>query len=242
MPFGVRSNYSFGMWGAGYPQGNASAFSPNDLAGLQLWLKADAIDGLSDSDPVTTWADASSAGNDMTGAGASRPLYRTNIVNSLPAVQFDGADSLSTSGNVTMKPATVIAVSWVDNVSSWRTVLSQTEGWHNRLNIFDGKHNLDKQALVVIGTATANTPVQTWTVSTVTYASNGAYAFYQNGDAEGAGTTDVTFTSNPLTLGQVTGQGWLGYFAEILVYDSVLSSGDLANITAYLSEKYALGI
>lgn len=61
------------------------------LTNLRVWLKADAITGLNDTDPVATWVDSSGAGNDATqGTAADRPIYRTNIVNGLPIVRFDG--------------------------------------------------------------------------------------------------------------------------------------------------------
>jgi hypothetical protein len=58
--------------------------------GLLLWYQADTLSGLNDNDPITTWPDASGGGNNATASGATRPLYRTNIINSLPAVRFIG--------------------------------------------------------------------------------------------------------------------------------------------------------
>lgn len=80
-----------------FPQGvvivhhkaNAS-FSPADIPGLRLWLKADAL-SLANNDPVATWPDSSGNGNDATATGTVRPTYKTNQINStLPAVFFDG--------------------------------------------------------------------------------------------------------------------------------------------------------
>lgn len=56
---------------------------------LELQLDARDISGLSDGDPITTWTDSSAAGNDVTQATASyRPVYKTNIIGSNPAVTF----------------------------------------------------------------------------------------------------------------------------------------------------------
>jgi hypothetical protein len=69
------------------------AFSPSDITGLQLWLKADAITGLSNNDPVTTWGDESGNNRDATqSTSGAKPLYKTGIQNSLPGVLFDGTD------------------------------------------------------------------------------------------------------------------------------------------------------
>lgn len=62
-------------------------------AGLKLWLMADAIGGLADGASIQTWNDGSGQGNDLTQAtSGKRPLYKTNIVNGLPVVRFDGID------------------------------------------------------------------------------------------------------------------------------------------------------
>lgn len=68
-------------------------FSPSDIAGLNLWLKADSL-VLNDNDPITTWADQSGNGNDATQVGAVgiKPIYKTNIINGKPIVRFDGID------------------------------------------------------------------------------------------------------------------------------------------------------
>jgi len=53
-----------------------------------LWLKADAIQGLNDGDPVVNWADSSGTGNDAATTLGS-PTYHTDVLNSLPAIRFD---------------------------------------------------------------------------------------------------------------------------------------------------------
>jgi hypothetical protein len=67
--------------------------TPKQVSGLHLWFDASAITGLNDTDPVATWPDLAGFGNDATqGTFGSRPLYRTNILNGLPAIRYDGSD------------------------------------------------------------------------------------------------------------------------------------------------------
>src|SRR5687768_11145672 len=74
---------------------------PSDIAGLKLWLKADAITGLADGDPVTTWADSSGEGNDFTqGTAGNKPIYKTSILFGLPVVRFDGTDDVLLGGDL----------------------------------------------------------------------------------------------------------------------------------------------
>lgn len=68
-------------------------FPPDSLAGLVRWYKADSF-SLADSDPIggtgVEWVDQSpTAPNDATqGTAGDRPLFRTNIFGSMPAIQF----------------------------------------------------------------------------------------------------------------------------------------------------------
>src|SRR5262245_6977808 len=71
-------------------------FSPAQVSGLKLWLKADAL-SLSNAAAVTTWTDSSGNGNDATQSnGAKKPIYYTNIWNGKPSIYFDGTKILST--------------------------------------------------------------------------------------------------------------------------------------------------
>jgi len=62
---------------------------PNNISGLAMWLKADAITGLADGATVNTWNDSSSA---STPRNATRefgtPIYKTNVLNGKPVVRF----------------------------------------------------------------------------------------------------------------------------------------------------------
>lgn len=74
----------------------AAVFSPLSISGLKVWLKADAITGLVNLDPVGTWSDSSGNGYNVTQATAGKkPTYKTGIQNSLPAVSSDGGDALA---------------------------------------------------------------------------------------------------------------------------------------------------
>src|ERR1043165_8435631 len=83
------------LLGAG--AGTTPSNIPATIADLQLWLKADAIPGLSDSDPIATWPDESGNARDVTqiGAPTQRPLYKTSGgVGGLPYALFDGVDDV----------------------------------------------------------------------------------------------------------------------------------------------------
>ena len=232
-----------------YPNG----FSPSDISGLKLWLKADAITGLSDGDPVTTWSDSSGQGNDATQSTAGqKPLYKTAIQNSLPAVRFDATDDvLKTQADGTLKPFSLFAVIKVADLSTTRTLIGSWNGTNN--SIASGGISIDlatasktrflKAEVVVIGTSTTAPTTSTLIVG-VTYDGSGNYAFYKNGAADGSGTNDQTFTADrKILIGALRPDGLIPFNAdafELVRYDSVLDSTQRGNIHTYLNGKWAV--
>jgi hypothetical protein len=88
----------------------AGGFTPP--AGTLAWFKADAL-SLSNTDPVASWADSSGAGNNLSQAtSGARPVYNTNVQNSLPGVTFDGSDDYLQTSTFTAEtqPNTVMFV------------------------------------------------------------------------------------------------------------------------------------
>ena len=72
---------------------SSKAFKPTEIDGCELWLKAEAIAGLGDGDPVAAWPDGSGKAHDATqGTEGDRPTYRAVAIGGKPAVGFDGVD------------------------------------------------------------------------------------------------------------------------------------------------------
>ncbi len=83
--------------------------------GLILHLDANTINGLSDDDNVEEWLDRSGEENHASQTNApEQPVYKTNILNGLPVVRFDGNDILeipsSESLNFTDPGLTIMTV------------------------------------------------------------------------------------------------------------------------------------
>ena len=68
---------------------SAQAVTNNTAWAALLDLQADTL-GLSDGDPVSTWADQSGYSRDFTQSDTARPVFRTNSGN--PFVKFDGVN------------------------------------------------------------------------------------------------------------------------------------------------------
>ena len=85
-----------------------------DTSNNKLWLRADDITGLSDSDPVSSWPDTSGKNNDANQSTSSaKPTYRINSINELPAVRFDDTDDyFENVVEITSQNITIIAVTF----------------------------------------------------------------------------------------------------------------------------------
>jgi hypothetical protein len=92
----ILHHYYYSRGGGGEPE-----YIPTDLEGLQWWFDASQLAGFSDNDMVARWPDLS--GNEAhleIAIDSAKPLYKTNVVNGLPGLLFDGSnDCLGTTLN-----------------------------------------------------------------------------------------------------------------------------------------------
>lgn len=80
-------------------------------AGAVLALDSRFINGLSDGDPVSTWADRSGQGNNATGSGSARPTFQISEQGGNPAIRFDGNDDIiEYTGLISTIPAYIFTV------------------------------------------------------------------------------------------------------------------------------------
>ena len=65
----------------------AAEFSPRDISGILIWYNSDSL-SLSDTDPVTTWADSSGNGKNLSVTSVDVPTYDASSIGSKPGVVF----------------------------------------------------------------------------------------------------------------------------------------------------------
>lgn len=192
-------------------------FSPLDIAGLQLWLKADGTlwqdsarttPAVADGDVVGAWDDESGNANHATqGTTANKPLLKLAIQNGKPVVRFDGTDdSLSLSTGLGMlrnvAGASLFAVyssSTVTdevaiNISVGTTAKAFRVGLFRNRTPRDhvvGVRRLDADAIVNVGGGTLSVGVISIDVGIIDY-SNGDIYFYKNGNLLESNLTDLS--------------------------------------------------
>jgi hypothetical protein len=224
---------------------------------LEVWLKADAIAGLT-GNPVSTWSDRS--GNNVNATQSNvgnQPAYTTNVLNGLPVVRFDGSNDRLEFNRVIQDDFSIIAV--------FKTAQSAGGGtqWYLGVGLVDaevgGVTNDFGMSLIAGKLATGAGNPDVTALSTSAFSdNNGHIANFQrvlssgviSQFTDGASTATATAGTNSLTaptrivLGSL--QTNINYFsgdiAEVLVYSSALNKAERTIVDNYLSAKYNISL
>jgi hypothetical protein len=216
----------------------APAFSPTDLSGLSLWLKADAGITLSGSD-VTAWADQSGNGNDAISQNA--PALTT--VSGKTFVDFAGGYF---AGNelITSPYATIMCVARFSSTRDIEMIFEQ-EGDNGENLAFYRGFDVDSGFRIYNGSDLSSSSL---TSNNQTYlfgvtVDNDTATLYLNSTTDGSGYCGVNPPSGAYYLGFWRG-GTLTttelQMAEIVVYNRVLTNTERQQVEAYLNAKYAI--
>jgi hypothetical protein len=239
------------------PLGQRRAFSPAQVAGLRLWLRADLISGLSDGAAVATWPDDSGNARDAAQAtAANQPTYRTNVVNGRPVVRFDGTDDWMSTPSLTFGAFTAFyvyrATAGLLAEHSASAVLNDGDYFHPP----GGAHAHVRRgggggALQSSYDVSPNLADNAWRLVTRRFdGSHAGHALYTNGTLQGKSTVynsadpGTAAVSVALHLGARGGASlfFAGDLAELLVYDAALSTADREAVQAFLAAKYGLSL
>lgn len=213
----------------------------NAATPVALWLKADAITGKSDGDGVTTWSDSSGSGANASSGGYTAPLYKTGQINGLPVVRVSGTlgaamrsypaaaanyelfafARMNGGANARLIGAVLANNNWlmgwwsgVENVMyavGWvagPTGVTATTNWHSYSGYFDGTNTTFNDYGNLIASDASGTS-----------SPNGGIAL---GGYDPTGTQEL---SN-------------GDIAEVILYNSNLSSADRHRVEGYMAWKY----
>lgn len=236
-------------------------FSPTDIAGLVAWYKADAIGGLSDNDPVATWADSSGNGRDATqGTAANKPTYQTGEVNSLPCVRFDGSNDVLAATCPHQPDFTLFVVLKPTGgaIDNYQSAVSRGAVFENDTNFaFAVRRGGANEFLrwccywrnvsTLYGNEGGGWVDATWTYVAVKVDGSANLTIYEKGSSEVTDGSNSASTDGSQSL-RIGGPNsttssdayFTGDIAEVILYDSALSDGDRGSVESYLGTKYAL--
>lgn len=218
-------------------------FNPTRIESCALWLKADAINGLSDGEPVETWPDHSGNGYDATQViESARPIYRANAINGRPALRFDGVDDF-------------MALSLFESATdhTFLFVYSQTPAGGHSNYLFDaqqGRLALDSAGSVSpyhvrwlddtwhdIAPAIGGDQILTWVFS------GNAGEVFRNGAPLGTAPYSPKSLRGNVTLGSNYGGHqslFSGDIAEVVYYNRALSAEERRLVEQYLNSRYGI--
>jgi hypothetical protein len=209
------------------------------VSGCKLWLAADQITGKNDADALSTWGDLSGNGNNVVQATeANRPLYKTNIQNSLPAVRFDGSNDRMTVTFTLTQPCSYYVVFVKKATSTDRRIIDGVAG---RCGL-----NIKQTTQYLVADATTGLPNATGMVNGTTYIARGIF----NGASSSVALNNAAYTTgnagvtNPggITLAAFIDGTFNGQvdICEVCVYQGAVSSADETALLGYLNVKWAV--
>lgn len=214
--------------------------------GLWAHYNAEDIAGLSDGDPIATWADSSGNGRNATQSNASaRPIYKTAIVNGLPVVRFGNLEYFSLPSPAALSEGEIFVVLKNDNDPPtsgqggiWRVGTSGSADhypWTDG-NIYMGWGSNGRKN---VGNPTLS--MATWHILNIS-SEAGSWVLRQNGAVFYSTGSNTPAFVNPAYLGRssVTSYLYDGDMAEIAWYDQVLSSDDRDDAHTYLADRYGI--
>jgi hypothetical protein len=224
------------------------SFLPSDIPGLIQWHKADAIGGLSNNDPVSTWT--ATTGNSATASGSARPTYKTNVLNGLPSVYFDGTNNFMT-GAVTLGGTTLTVFAVADmNASALSYARVLSVGVLTTVDYSDVKYAAailrDSSADALCGYRNGSKSTKAISTSTPFSAASvfdgTDHTMYVNGSGGTAVGSTGTFDCVDYAIGcntQVLDEAkWYGNIYEICVYSGALNGTELGQLRTYASTKW----
>lgn len=231
--------------------GVKKVFTPLDIVDLQLWLDGSDITTLytdsamttpvtSDDDVVGAWKDKSGNGYHATQTvTANKPLYKTTVQNGLSIIRFDGNDRLTLGGGLPVSQ-TVAAVYRRTAAGDYRHQAfggSQAWGYPATTN-WIAYNNWLLAGGWRSGSAWNNL---LWHISVWVLTTANAKVYLDSA-------LDLTYT-NTLVLGNVqaigsyrsAGTNYLyGDIAELIVYETELSTEDRQSVETYLNNKWSI--
>jgi hypothetical protein len=232
--------------------------APDKLDGLELWLDAGSGISLEQDRRVISWIDSSGNGFTATSNQANRPRLDNAMINSMPAIFFDGLDRRlsGTVPNWFGGPFTLFFVARADTVDpKSRYALFSPSLLHNfgiGIAAGGGQGMFMHQNIDAIDVPNGLGIAQKkWYI--LTYVSDGLTGTTLNLRAFRSGregllpltiTDPSVVNSDNFVLGStkidMNDFPWIGYIAEAVMYREALPAQKRVLIENYLSEKYVI--
>jgi hypothetical protein len=213
--------------------------------GLKAWFKADSLP--TNSTAISSWADQTGNYPVTQSSGTAQPTYVPNDINGLPAVRFNGSQSLFNPANIGLNAdMTMLVVSETPTPGTAQVALyfggSPTHNVNRGLGITNSDQLFTAFSNDYYGGAVPS--AYTFSVQAVSVNSSlSGINFYLNGALNlSPSISGLQPVAAGISVGAVPNwnDNWTGDIAEVLVYDHQLSSAEMQQVGGYLADKYGL--
>jgi hypothetical protein len=217
-------------------------FLPSDIAGLSLWLKADAGVTL-DGSNVTAWADQSGNGKNGT-ADNGYPTIVSNALNGKPVIEFNGTDARivgSSPMNTSVGTIIIVGKYLADKLTG--VMYEQYDGY-DTMGFYRGNSNEIDQKLYMYNGATivsdSNVGFVFGIFTVIVDGTNSKICI--NGSIDGTGNAGDLTANGPYYLSWYGGNNEYTnmQIAEVVVYNRAITTQERQQVEAYLASKYAI--
>jgi hypothetical protein len=248
----------------------ATGFNPKSIPGLVGWWDAADLSTLNQNsngttsvsatnDPIGSWKDKSSSGNDIIQATANnRPVYDSAGTNGKPAVLFDGLNDVlrrTPSATIGSNAVTAISVYVLRNAGTFATPPIMLGSGPNP-RPFERYHTTAQNYAFVgssftaasLGLRTQTIPFVYGVILTKDGASSGVHTFaeYANNVLYGPYSVTSTYStaSQVISVGARADSSTLmdGWVSEMLLIDGAASASVFAAATKYLASKWGVSL
>jgi hypothetical protein len=228
-------------------------FLPTYIPGIRLWLDASNVSNGSNPSngaAISSWVDLSGvSGNAGQSTVGQRPVFRTNIQNGLPAIEFTSSSSqcLQVASISVGSRLTAFAALKPNTANSWFMEQSPDINSNDGFYMYNGGFAIQAKNS---GVNVMSASITGWLGTTpclgmVRYDGTNAVA-WKNGalypGSTGTGSITNNTVTNVLNIGSRNQAGLFfnGYLYELLIYNGALSDSEVNLINQYFRKKWAL--
>jgi len=232
-------------------------FTPTQLSGLRLWLKADSVEHINNK--VTKWIDLSGNNHHLIQTDTNlSPVKALSPLNNQPTLQFDGINDYLDGGdilNIGTKSQVIYTIAKSMNNNGAIISKSLAGPINNRYSILYENHNLlflfqdNTNRLITYNSAPIN---EFQYISTIVNNLTNIIGLQVNNNLIGTNSYNASnnfistynfligaYNNGAGTIPPYSGYYLKGDIAEVLIFDTILSVESQAKLSAYLSDKYS---
>jgi prepilin-type N-terminal cleavage/methylation domain-containing protein len=239
------------------------------IEGLAVWLDSTSenafgigsggtynnVSAPADGDKVGRWNDINPTSTSKIDVAQStlgnQPIYKTNAINGLPALSFDGTSDYMDNNAVSLgSEITMFAVVTTTSDAGWRRIINEENNYYlgtgpstTEFAGFTGNGSAWNASMGSFGSTATLTAKKVYVLDAVVRGSN-TYGYVNGASVGNKSGTKAASTSLNIGTHSVTpvAQFWSGNIAEIIVFNRALNDTERKSVESYLGQKWGITV